>query len=108
MILVITALAIGLAGWSHWLIQRNRASRSRYAWVAALGLVVAGLPWITAAKLQRAFSRAGDVSPAESQAVLSHSISSAMIWSLVAFGIAAVWMIALVVLTVRGPGTPES
>jgi cell division protein FtsX len=101
-ILLVIALAAGLSLWSHWLIKRTGAPRSRYGLIAGLAGTVAGLSVVTAVLLSRTLDQAEDISPADKQAFLSQHISSAMMWTLAAFGIAAAWMIGLVVLTVRG------
>ncbi|CAN5195752.1 hypothetical protein BH11MYX1_BH11MYX1_32350 [soil metagenome] len=99
--LVLAVIGLGLAYWSHWLIKTTGAPRSRYAVVAILTLAVLVLPWVTVIWLNRTFAAAEHLAPAAKQVTLATGIQAAMIWTLVAFGIAAIWMLAMIILTLR-------
>jgi len=102
--LVLSVIGLGLAYWSHWLLQANGppgAQKARYAVVALLTIAVLVMPWITAVWLNRTFAATEQLEPTAKQIALGHGIQAAMIWTLVAFGIAAIWMFAMIVLTLR-------
>jgi len=102
--LVLSVIGLGLAYWSHWLLKANGApghQKGRYTVVAMLAFAVLVMPWITAIWLNRTFAATEELEPAAQQLALAHGIQAAMIWTLVAFGIAAIWMLALIMLTLR-------
>jgi tetrahydromethanopterin S-methyltransferase subunit D len=95
MLIVLAAVAVGIAVWASWLVRVGRAPRA-VRWIGRGVLVAAALSGAgTWWQLRRLFAAAAEVSPAERQAVLSSGAASAMITLAVGCVITLVAAIAL-------------
>ncbi len=101
MAIALTAVALALAAWTAWLVQRARLPRWWYAptTIAALG-VIAGT-WLTPILLGRAFDATSAARASDRQAALSHGISDAMLPTAIAIGVVCAWLVVLAIASVR-------
>ena len=100
---VVWIVAVALFAWTYWLSGRSAHPRRIKTIGVGVGALIASLPLITVVLLIRAFQRVGSpgVAAAERQAALSSGISGAMIPTAVAIAGLLVWLIVLLVATLR-------
>lgn len=90
-----------MGAWTVWLIRRGRLPRWAYPGAAIAVILIPGTAYVTAALLVGTFHGVQRMNPAEKQKALAQGISQAMTPTLVGLGLLAIWLVVLIVISLR-------
>jgi hypothetical protein len=96
---LVTAVALG--AWSRWLIQRARAAGWWYVPAALAAILVPGLMLLSTTTLIDTFEQVGIATAEARQYQLAHGIHDAMLFQAGALAVGVVWVVVLIVGTIR-------
>jgi hypothetical protein len=99
--LYLLAGSLALGAWTVWLIRRGRLPRWAYPGAAIAVILIPGTAYITAALLVGTFQDVQHANASERQRALSEGISRAMTPTLVGVSLLVIWLVLLLVISLR-------